>query len=149
MTARVDVERIRTLLGELSEARRRMRTLAGFDEREFLADFRNRDAAKYQLIVGIEAAIDVCNHLVAALGGRAPSSYADCFEVLADLEVVPRPLVERLRPMAQFRNLVVHLYWTVDDRRVYEILQGEAEDLDRFRDAVLSWMKAQRLLEPS
>ena len=149
MTGKVDVERVRSLLGELNEARRKMKLIAAEDEEAFLGDFRNRDAAKYQLIVAIEASIDVCSHLVASLGGRAPSDYADCFSVLADLGVVTETLVDRLRTMARFRNLVVHLYWVVDDRRVFEILRNDATDLDDFRDAVLGWLKREGLLEGS
>lgn len=135
----VSRERVRQLLGELADARRRMGRLAELEEEEFLSDFRNRDSAKYLFIAAIEAAIDVCNHFAASLGGRAPRDYADCFGILAELEVVPAELAERLAPLARFRNLLVHLYWKVDDRRVYRILTGEASDLDDFRRAVVRW----------
>jgi len=64
-----------------------------------------------------EAAIDLCNHIVARQGGRAPQDYADCFAVLADLKVIKPDLAKRLKQMAHFRNLLVHLYWRVDNQR--------------------------------
>jgi uncharacterized protein YutE (UPF0331/DUF86 family) len=67
--------------------------------------------------------------------------------LLSELGIVPASLVERLRPMAQLRNLVVHLYWVVDSRRVHEMLRKDAEDLDRFRDEILAWMRSQGLAE--
>jgi hypothetical protein len=50
-------------------------TIAETDEQEFLRDFRIRDAAKYQLIVGIESAID--EHFSAPAGLEDASSHRD------------------------------------------------------------------------
>ena len=104
----VDLLRIRDLLGNIANAQRRLRELGRLPEAEFLADFRNTESAKYLLVVATEAAIDVCNHIVARQGGRAPQDYADCFTILADLQVIEPNLTARLRQMARFRNLVVH-----------------------------------------
>ena len=77
---------------------------------------------------------------MARRGGRAPQDYADCFSILADLQAVDSDLVDRLKKMARFRNLIVHLYWQVDDRRVYQIIQSEVGDLDTFRQQILAWL---------
>ena len=135
----IDLLRIRDLLGNIADAQRRLRELGRLSEAEFLADFRNTESAKYLLIVAAEAAIDVCNHIVARQGGRAPQDYADCFSILSDLKVIEPNLTTRLRQMARFRNLVVHLYWQVDNRRVYEIIEDNLDDLDMFRQQVLDW----------
>ena len=95
---------------------------------------------KYLLIVAAEAAIDVCNHIVARQGGRAPEEYAECFAILADLKVVEPGLAQRLKKMARFRNLLVHLYWKVDNQRVYQIVQHDLGDLDSFRQQVSAWL---------
>jgi uncharacterized protein YutE (UPF0331/DUF86 family) len=34
--------------------------------------------------------------------------------------------------MAKFRNLLVHLYWKIDDEKINEILQKELTDFDEF-----------------
>jgi uncharacterized protein YutE (UPF0331/DUF86 family) len=138
----IDLLRIRDLLGNIANAQRRLRELGRLSEAEFLADFRNTESAKYLLIVAAEAAIDVCNHIVARQGGRAPQDYADCFSILSDLKVIEPNLTTRLRQMARFRNLVVHLYWQVDNRRVYEIIGDNLDDLDMFRQQVLDWASA-------
>jgi len=136
----LDAIRVRDLLGNMSDAERRLQELGGLPEDEFLADYRNTESAKYLLIVATEAAIDVCNHIVARRGGHAPKDYADCFAILADLGVIASDLRERLRQMTRFRNLVVHLYWQVDNRRVYQILQDNLGDLAAFRQQVLTWV---------
>jgi uncharacterized protein YutE (UPF0331/DUF86 family) len=135
-----DPIRIRDLLGNMAEAQRQLRELGRLSETKFLSDFRNTESAKYLLIVATEAAIDICNHIVARSGGKAPQDYADCFAILAELAVVTPDLANRLKNMARFRNLLIHLYWRVDNRRVYEIIQNNLGDLDEFRQQILAWL---------
>jgi len=136
----VDSLRIRDLLGNIAEAQGRLRELGQLAEADFLGDSRNTESAKYWLIVAAEAAIDVCNHIVARQGGRAPGEYAECFEILADLEVLEPDLAQRLKNMARFRNLLVHVYWKVDNQRVYQIVKNDLNDLDSFRQQVSAWL---------
>jgi uncharacterized protein YutE (UPF0331/DUF86 family) len=77
---------------------------------------------------------------VARQGRRAPQDYADCFTILADLGVITPDLATGLKQMARFRNLVVHLYWKVDNRRVCKIIQNDLGDLDNFRQQLSSWL---------
>jgi uncharacterized protein YutE (UPF0331/DUF86 family) len=34
--------------------------------------------------------------------------------------------------MARFRNRLVHLYWDIDDREMYKIIQTRLQDIKRF-----------------
>jgi len=132
-----DAIRLRDLFGHMAEAIRRLRELGQQPTDAFLADYRNTAAARYFLLVATEAAIDVCNHLVARGGGRAPQSYADCFGILAELGHVDAELAGRVQQMARFRNLIVHLYSRVDDREVYRVIHENLGDLELFREQVL------------
>lgn len=135
-----DPIRIRNLLGHIAESQRRLRELGSLPKEAFVGDYRNTESAKYLFVVATEAAIDICNHIVAREGGRAPDAYADCFAVLVDLGVLGRDLGESLQAMARFRNLLVHLYGQVDDGRVYDIIHENLGDLDAFRSAILEWL---------
>ena len=46
--------------------------------------------------------------------------------------MLPTEFVERLKSMAKFRNLLVHLYWKVDDRKVYQILKKDIPDIREY-----------------
>jgi uncharacterized protein YutE (UPF0331/DUF86 family) len=72
------------------------------------------------------------------LGGRAPKDYADTFAILHELRIIDLELAKRLQKMARFRNMIVHLYWDVDNQKVYQIIQNDLDDLDAFRQAVQS-----------
>lgn len=126
-----NVDRIRQIMGEINAALRKLAGYAEISEGEFLSNPEKVDSAKYNLIVAIEGAMDICNSIVARAGGRAPKDHADCFEVLGELDFLEDELVERLKRMARFRNLLVHLYWKVDDKKIHQILK---EDICDIRD---------------
>jgi len=124
-----NVDRIRQIRGEINAALHKLAAYAEIPEREFLSNPEKVDSAKYNLIVAIEGAMDICNSIVARAGGRAPRDHADCFEVLRELGFLEAEFVEKLKRMAKFRNLLVHLYWKVDDRKIHEILRDDIRDI--------------------
>ncbi|MGQ9531359.1 MAG: type VII toxin-antitoxin system HepT family RNase toxin [Desulfotomaculales bacterium] len=113
-----------------------LRGYAALPRQAFLADQTVLSAAKYQLIVAIEAAQAICNHLAARVARRAPSSYADCYRILGESGVLPPDLAARLADMAKFRKVLVHRYASVDDNRVHEIINRDLGDLEEFLAAV-------------
>jgi Protein of unknown function DUF86 len=42
----------------------------------------------------------------------------------------------RLEKMAKFRNLIVHLYWKVDNAEVYNILKNNLDDFDLIKSQI-------------
>lgn len=104
----------------------------------YLRDRRAVHASKYLLLTAIEDALAVANHVIAAEGYRAPTDYADAFRSLRDAGVFDAELSDRLEAMARFRNLLVHLYAEVDDRRVHNFLGEDLTDLEAFATALLN-----------
>jgi uncharacterized protein YutE (UPF0331/DUF86 family) len=49
-------------------------------------------------------------------------------------------MAKKLQQMARFRNLLVHLYTQVDNRRIYQMIQSDIGDLDAFRRVILAWI---------
>lgn len=104
-----------------------------------MSDFTKVESAKHLLQVAIECCIDVGHHIIAAESWRAPRNYADTFVVLNERGILPDDFVPVTRQMVRFRNRVVHLYWEVDDEIVYQTLQTNLGDFDRFSEYVLDF----------
>lgn len=138
----VNLDRLRELAGHLRSACRRLQELGKQDAQTFLADTDRVNSAKYLLIVAAESSLDICNHLAAKRGGRSPEDYADCMAILAELGVLKDDLMVRMSKMARFRNLIVHLYWKVDDREVFRIIRENIQDFDSYLQAVGQYLKA-------
>jgi len=125
-------DRLRKLASELVEALGVLKDLGKLTREEFIADLHKVGSAKYHCIVVIEAAIDMCNHLISKNGWRTPEGYADTFRVMGEVGAFDDEFVKALAEMVRFRNRLVHIYWEVDDSELHRILREDLSDLDRF-----------------
>lgn len=133
---RVNPDLIRQRAKEIRDALEVLRGYGALPQEEFLARAETADAAKYRLVVAIEAAISICTHLAARLAQRAPESYAECFALLVGAGVIAPELGDRLGQMARLRNLLVHVYWQVNDTKIWEVLRENLGDLEAYLAAV-------------
>jgi len=137
----VNLKKLRKKAADIRSAVEKLATFTARPVEEYLKDDKSIAASKYYLLVVTEAAIDICNHLAARLARQAPDSYADCFQVLAEAKIISPPLAERLIRMARFRNLLIHQYGDVDDRKVYEIICSNLGDLDLYLTELAALLK--------
>ena len=49
-------------------------------------------------------------------------------------------LFQRLKPFFDFRNSLIHRYWTVDDVRLIANIQAGRHDFDHFIEAIETYM---------
>lgn len=132
----VDPLRLRALLDRLRDEVTDLRRLAGYDAATLLADRDKLKSIKYGFVVAIEICIDAGQHVIASEGYRAPSNYGEVFTVLAEHGHLADEDVPTFVAMAGFRNLLVHGYADIDDRRVVATLHNHLDDFDRFRRAL-------------
>ena len=91
-----------------------------------------QDLLTFRLIQGVEIAIDIATHLIAALGLKVPENAASSFEVLAQKKIIVRSLAKSLQQAVGFRNLAVHRYTDLDFRRLYHDYRQDLNDLREF-----------------
>jgi uncharacterized protein YutE (UPF0331/DUF86 family) len=125
-------DKVRKITSELLGALERLEDLGKLPEAEFTADPHKVGSAKYSLIVAIEGAVDLCNHVIAKNGFRTPEDYADTFRVMEERGAFAADFVAALIQMARFRNRLVHIYWDIDDAEVYRIIRTRLADIRRF-----------------
>lgn len=114
----------------------RLEQIRKLPKEAFLADQDALDLACYRLLVAIEAAIQICFHVCAQRLQRVPEEYAECFAILGEAGIIPQELSRDLQKMAWFRNMLIHLYWTIDYERLYDILREDLDDLRKFVRAI-------------
>lgn len=136
----LDRERILGRLDDLEQYLRELRQVAPASVEEY-RQVATRRACERLLQIAVEAVVDVCAMLVAGLRLGLPGEEDDLFEKLHAAGVLPADLKERLRRMKAFRNILVHEYARVDDRRVLEILQSGLRDFEEFGRQVLHTLR--------
>lgn len=128
----VDAARVAALLARVTDEVDELRAIGDRPDDELLGGDDALPAAKYRLIVAIEAATDVADHVIASEGLRPSTSFADSFRSLQEGGWLPGELAEALADAARFRNLLVHQYADIDDRRVVEIVRTRLDDLEAY-----------------
>ena len=142
-----DQEKMVKLVSELRKSVTRLQKLKKLGRKNFLSDPDKIGSAKYHFIVAIESCIDMCNHIISQNSYRAPEDYADTFKVMREEGAFDEKFSEELIKMAKFRNRLVHLYWEIDDTRIYQILEEHLEDFKRYIDSIarfLEWNAGQK-----
>ena len=132
----VDRAKLDQMLTSLRNYIAELRQLAAVPGPDFLANRDKVGNAKYQFIAAIECCIDIANHIAVSEGFRIPKDNADSLLLLAEQGWLPCERQDAFVAMARFRNRLVHLYWRVDNERVYDYLQNSLGDLDVFVAAV-------------
>jgi uncharacterized protein YutE (UPF0331/DUF86 family) len=136
----VDRDKVEGLIRHLRQYTGYLRDIAKLDREEFLDDPMAIGSARYYLQVSIESCIDIANHIIATERLRAPKDYKDTFKVLNETGIIPDEFTGTMRAMAGLRNLLVHLYWEVDDKMVYDSLSTELDDFETFIFHVMNFI---------
>ena len=127
---------MRSRCSEIEDSLNRLEEFLSVPRDVSLADRDMLDIACYRLLIAIEAALAICFHVSAKHLHQIPEEYAGCFGLLQQAGILEEDLTKRLKRMARFRNLLVHVYWKVDYEQVYDIIHNQLGDLRAFRAAM-------------
>ena len=125
-------DKVRKITSEITAALTKLVDLQKLSEEAFLADAHKIGSAKYSLIVAIEGAVDLCNHIIAKNGFRTAEDYADTFKVMSEQGAFDPEFTNSLIQMARFRNRLVHIYWDIDDKELFRVIQSRLGDIKQF-----------------
>jgi len=70
---------------------------------------------KYSTIVIAEAIASILQHILAKKHNIVVDGYTSVFIKSKERQIISDNLMARLQPFIQFRNMLVHQYWRVDD----------------------------------
>lgn len=128
---------VRNRCSEITDSLARLEKIGLLSKEAFLQDQDTKDIASYRLLIAIEAALSLCYHISSKRLQKVPESYADCFQLLGDADLIPGDLSTNLQKMARFRNLLVHVYWDVDEEALFTVIKSHLGDLRKFCAAVV------------
>ncbi|MDI6689769.1 MAG: DUF86 domain-containing protein [Actinomycetota bacterium] len=139
----LNLEIVNSRLKRLEKCVQRLKSVAMVDKERFLGDEDLQDKAERNFHIAIECCLDIGNHIISALGFRAPKNYGDIFKVLGEEKILPEEFSKTLGKMAGFRNILVHDYLEIDLGEVYKNLQ-KLEDFIVFVQYILEFIEKER-----
>lgn len=136
----VDRNRVLIKLEELERYLSELKSIfpADFEKYQHVAVKR---ACERLLQLSIESTIDVCKKLL--IGNRLgiPQDEMDLFDKLAKANVFSQDVLLMLKQMRNLRNILVHEYTEIDDKKVFEIIEYRLNDFVQFKQQVLNYIK--------
>lgn len=139
---RIDPDKLRRLLSKMDESVVRLKNLPLGTEEEFLVEdnWQTRALIEHFLRIAIESAVDAGRHVIVRKGLGVPETYKDVARILRDEGIVAQPLGDRLIALAGLRNVLVHLYWDIDYRRLYQVATTQVPDFDEYARVLLDFV---------
>ena len=129
---RIDI--IQTSLKKLNQ-------LKGLSPGKFMLD-ENFAIAEHYLRYALEAAFDICAHILSRIPGARVDSYAKMAEEMARYQFLPQEFVdEKFVEMARYRNRLTHLYFEVTPEEMYNIIQNDLGDFEIFLKHIKKLLK--------
>jgi uncharacterized protein YutE (UPF0331/DUF86 family) len=135
---RIDSARPKQYLLEIARNSLELKKIIG--EGEMAPDSTELRAAKYLLIELAEAMSNCLQHLLAKQKGIAVNGYIDTIAKSRKEGILSEDLFGRLKPFFDFRNSLIHRYWTIDDRKLIENIKAGQHDFDRFAEEIDAYM---------
>lgn len=135
---KVDPIRIKRYLAEIRKNSLELNRL--IDQNELVPDTIPMKATKYILIELAEGMSNAIQHILARDKGVAVSGYIDAILKAYDNGLISEILFQRLKPFFDFRNSLIHRYWTIDDSRLIDNLMKGRHDFDRFIEEIEAYL---------
>jgi uncharacterized protein YutE (UPF0331/DUF86 family) len=143
----IDVEMIQERLARLERFTEELTKYRELTREEFTNELTTQLAIERLLQLLTQIVIDIAAHIVSETSRNRPKDYEESIGMLGDVGVLPKPFAKSIKPMAGFRNILVHSYMEIDESKVYDNIQRALEDFPLFARYVHEWMEKQGLLK--
>ncbi len=131
---RVDREFIEKLLRDIDEAI----SIISSDTSKPFEDLSRSEKSeiRYYLIVLAESLIVLSYHIARNMYGLEPTTPSESFRALAERGLIKNKELYDLIGLIRLRNILVHRYWVIDDRRLYENVRKDFSSVKRFVERI-------------
>lgn len=137
----IDKQLVEKKLRKMEEFLRELKETDVQDMEEFKNNIIVKRFIERNLELAIEQMVDICRHFVTGMGLREPETYADCFGILSDARIIPETDVDTFKAMVRFRNILIHIYDTIDDSITYGIYKKHLQDFRTFISVIREFLR--------
>jgi uncharacterized protein YutE (UPF0331/DUF86 family) len=136
----IDIEKLKKRISEVRANLEKIKRYSSLPDEDFWKDERNLLSVKHLLLETIEASGSICTHILAKRVFKPVSSFGECFKSLGEAGILSQDLSARLVRIAGFRNVLVHRYWEIQDKRILEYARKDLGDFEDFLKAVSHYL---------
>ncbi len=86
-------------------------------------DFTKEAIAERLFQIALEAVLDIGRMIISGENLPRPSDNDEIFQILAKAAIISEEFAKRAFGMGRFRNILVHGYMIIDEKRIFENLE--------------------------
>jgi len=124
--------RITRVKDDIYDAYLKIKELTSIPYGEFSKDYKNVLALRQLILQTAEGIAIICQHILAKDFARPVTGYSECITRSQEVGLISQKLSEKLNDLISLRNLIVHRYWKIDDKKLYTHAINDVEDLLMF-----------------
>ncbi|MFW5981357.1 MAG: type VII toxin-antitoxin system HepT family RNase toxin [bacterium] len=127
----VNTSLVNKKLQELDKYLDNLKKYEGAEKANLKNDIDRMWAIERGLQLSIQIILDLGNHILSEEGVPV-DNYADIFDELARLKIIPEDYAAKIKGMAGFRNVLVHEYADIDLDIIVNVLNNSLDDFKEF-----------------
>ncbi|TYB30267.1 MAG: DUF86 domain-containing protein, partial [Candidatus Mcinerneyibacterium aminivorans] len=124
----MDKELLLSKIDSLARSIKRIENKTPETVKKLKNDYDLQDIIALNLQRAVQISVDIATHIIANSNEKVPSSMAECFDSLKNLNVINKELSNSLKSAVGFRNISVHEYQKIDWEIVYSIINNNIDD---------------------
>ncbi len=132
--SKINIEFVGRLLADIDEA---INIILSDASKPFNSLSRpERSEIRYYVIVLVEALMALALHLARRMYFAEPETPVSAFKVLVDKGLMADTEFNDAVKLVRLRNLIVHRYWAVDDKLIYESIREDFKNIRSFTNRI-------------
>jgi len=132
----IDKERIYTYFSEIDQQIELIEEILSRNDEHILNDPVKLNALKYSIIVCAEVIGNTLQHILAKRYKTAIDGYQTLIAKSREKGLLSETLFQRLKPFFDFRNMLVHRYWRINNQTFLLNLRQGKHDMKAFRKEI-------------
>lgn len=139
--AKLDTAKIRNLIAGIQENIKELENIACMSLNDFKQNKRNYAIAEHHLRRALEGILTIGTHILSRIPNVRMKDYQSIIESLGAQNVIPKDFAEKNKKLSAYRNRLVHLYWEISEKELYEIIKQHLKDIDMFCNYFLGYIR--------
>jgi len=104
---------------------------------DFVQDFDAQDVVVLNLTRTIQMCVDIATHILATKDQALPSTMAEAFLSLQQLNIITADVADKMRLSVLYRNVAVHVYDDTDLKITYDVARHHLVDFKQYISQVI------------
>src|SRR3989344_5844176 len=136
----LDKEALQSKIARIRRNLRELKRLGKLPYKKYIQEDYHTAVAERLLHISIEAMLDIGSHIIAEEGLGEPLEYRNVFSILVKAKILPKNKEEDFVNLTGLRNRIVHLYDTIDHKRIHSFFQHNLNDFEIFIKKVTQYL---------